>query len=685
METVSIQNTDGMVSDEKQLVVFRLVEEEFGVEIERVKEIVRLPDITPIPRSPDYVAGICNLRGNVLPVIDTRTRFSLENREATDHTRLLVVETSGSQTSLVVDSVREVMRMQGAQEEPPPPVCRGIDRQFLSGVVKVDQGERLILKLDLNEVILVDMETHAGEGGGASGQAESEGEVSGGREEEIVEEDQLVSFKVAEDEYAFDIDKVSEIIKISEITAVPNVPGYVKGLGTIRNHLLPIIDLRELLGLPSLISERGKVIDNAVEEHRRWAENLAHVLEAGTHFTGALNAKETPFGTWLENYKTSSVEVETTIKQLKKQCTNLFSAAAEVLGKRKQSKESALAFFQDTIPPQLEIVIDTLDKFKSVMERFMLEDQRALVVKSETMSVGYLVDWVDEVLRIPRSVIDKTPAMASSEQKEIKAVAKLDKGERLIMIMDESALVSSETSRVISDQMKKNGASAKAKDQEEEKSLAQQSLDEEQLVTFTINKEEYGIQIMQVQEINRLSDVTTVPRAPYFVDGMTNLRGNVIPVINVRKLFALEDRGADDRTRIIIVDIGGNKTGLRVDQVNEVLRLEKRNIVKTPNVVISGGANRYMEGVCKIDGGKRMVVLLNVEKILDEEELRRLSEVVQGSGSGPSVSESVSSASDAAPLSSVPEQIEPPPEPVQEASQEEEKPKLVRKKLEIAE
>ncbi len=77
------------------------------------------------------------------------------------------------------------------------------------------------------------------------------------------------------------------------------------------------------------------------------------------------------------------------------------------------------------------------------------------------------------------------------------------------------------------------------------------------------------------------------------------------------------------------MDIAGNKTGLRVDQVNEVLRLSRRDIEKTPRIVISGNVNRYMEGVCKINAGKRMVVLLNVEKILDENELRRLSEIVK--------------------------------------------------------
>lgn len=656
---------EGMNAGERQMVVFRLLGEEFGLEIEDVKEIVRMPDITPVPKCPDYVAGICNLRGNVLPVIDTRTRFSMESQDVTDHSRLLVVETEAGQTSLMVDSVREVMRMQDLQEEPPPPVCRGIDRHFLSGVVKVDQGNRLIMKLNLGEVLSINIKT--GESGaGAQGAGET-GSVS----EESAEEEKLVSFKVGCDEYAFDINKVSEIIKIREITAVPNVPPYVKGLFTIRNHLLPIIDLRQLLGLPNLISERYEVIDRALDNETEWFENLAHILEAGTHFTRNLNAKETDFGLWLESYKTASVEIETIIKRLKKSRWELYNAAAEALELRKKSKDEAVSFLTEKILPLLKIVTDIMGEFKKSLSRHILEDQRAMVVEADSMTVGYLVDWVDEVIRIPKSVIDVTPAVASSDRKEVSAVAKLDKGQRLIMIMDESALISHETSRMLSDQIRKQTESSEERSKSMEgRSLAEQSLDEEQLVTFSINREEYGIRIMQVQEINRLAAITAVPRAPYFVDGMTNLRGNIIPVINIRKLFALEDRKADDRTRVIIVDIGGSKTGLRVDQVNEVLRLEKRDIVKTPNIIVSEGANKYMEGVCKIGGGKRMVVLLNVEKILDEEELRALSEIVEGQ---PRKAETVS----------VEEDYTEEAEPEQDNIEADKEPE--RKKLEIAE
>jgi purine-binding chemotaxis protein CheW len=134
---------------------------------------------------------------------------------------------------------------------------------------------------------------------------------------------------------------------------------------------------------------------------------------------------------------------------------------------------------------------------------------------------------------------------------------------------------------------------------------------------------------MQVQEINRVSEITHVPRAPHFIDGMTNLRGNVVPVINVRELFGLEEKPADDRTRIIIVDINGSRTGLRVDQVNEVLRLSSQDIEETPAIVTKDISKRLMQGVCKIDSGKRMIVLLNISEILDQKELENLKDVAR--------------------------------------------------------
>jgi len=626
-ENSELQNAgvlQGQAADEGQLVVFRLADEEFGININNVKEIVRLPDITPIPRSPDYVAGICNLRGCVLPVIDTRARFSMDSGEKTDHTRLLVVEANGQSTGLIVDDMREVMRVNESLLEPPPSVCRGVEREFLSGVLKMNSGDRLILTLNLEEVIAV--EADSGKGNGAEKGAEA---ATARRNEETIEEEQLVSFKIADEEYAFKISKVREILKVKEVTEVPNVPDYVKGLFTIRNQLMPVLDLRGLLGISSLVAERQAIIDRGVEEHQAWMENVRNALKSGMH-SAVSDFRKAAFGKWLEAYNTSSIEIEAALKRLKRVRADFSDAATRAFEARAASRKENQVDLEE-IESHSRVMLDVLGEFRNAIEVHTSEDQRIMVVDADDMSIGYLVDGVDEVIRIPKSIIDETPLLASSERRELRGVAKLDEGERLIMIMDETALVGRETSRVLS-KLNSGAGPIEEDGNMQEESLAQQSMSEEQLVTFTINREEYGIRIMQVQEINRLTEITSVPRAPYFIDGMTNLRGNVIPVINVRELFGLENKEVDDRTRIIIVDIAGNKTGLRVDQVNEVLRLSKHDIENTPSIIRSGKSNRFMDGVCKLDGGKRMVMLLDVEQVLDQSELQSMNSMGESRG-----------------------------------------------------
>lgn len=608
-------------SDEGQCVVFHLSGEEFGVDINTVREIVRLPDITPIPRSPEFVSGICNLRGSVLPVIDTRCRFSMEAGEVTDQTRLLVVETNGVQTSLLVDHVCEVLRIKHTAIEPPPAVCRGVESEFLTGVVKMNKGERLIMMLNLNELIAVDIE-----------KPDSRKQISSNRKEEITtdhsasEEEQLVSFRVGDDEYAFDIAKVSEILKVNRISAVPNVPEYVLGLFTIRNNLMPILDMRGLLGMPSLIAEMHTRLDRFLASEEKWISTLVNSLESDKKFSGNLDAKKTGLGQWLEGYNTSSVKLEFIVKRLKREQADVYAAGRKLVESDARTTAEKLDHSREQFQALYQVMANTIKELKDGIAVHIREDQRTMVVECESMTIGFLVDWVDEVLRIPRSAIDKTPAMAASQKKELKNVAKLDNGERLIMIMDESSLVSDKTRGLLSDiQSKADTGKGKAK----KVSAGQKSLDEEQMVTFSINHEEYGIQIMQVQEINRISEITHIPRAPHFIDGMTNLRGNVIPVVNVRQLFGLEEKPVDDRTRIIIVDINGSRTGLRVDQVNEVLRISSQDIEETPAIVTKDISKRLMQGVCKIDNGKRMIMLLNISEILDHKELEDLKDVTR--------------------------------------------------------
>jgi len=155
----------------------------------------------------------------------------------------------------------------------------------------------------------------------------------------------------------------------------------------------------------------------------------------------------------------------------------------------------------------------------------------------------------------------------------------------------------------------------------------EQELSEVQLVTFMLGAEEFGVPISQIQEIDRLGKVTKVPNAAQFIEGITNLRGEVIPVLDTRKRFELEAKTADDRTRIIIVDMGGIKTGLVVDSVREVLNLARKDIAPPPEAIGSAIDQQFISGIGKVDAGKRMIVLLDVEKILSRQEQVHLSEV----------------------------------------------------------
>lgn len=143
------------MAEEEQLVSFKIGNEEFGVGIGEVQEIIRLPDITRVPRTPHFVEGVINLRGNVLPVIDLRKRFALEAIKKTNATRIVVVNVDNKTTGIIVDSVSEVLRLSKEAIEPPPPIVARIEGRYLRGIGKLNDGKRLLILLNLNEVLTI--------------------------------------------------------------------------------------------------------------------------------------------------------------------------------------------------------------------------------------------------------------------------------------------------------------------------------------------------------------------------------------------------------------------------------------------------------------------------------------------------------------------------------------------------
>lgn len=145
-----------------------------------------------------------------------------------------------------------------------------------------------------------------------------------------------------------------------------------------------------------------------------------------------------------------------------------------------------------------------------------------------------------------------------------------------------------------------------------------------QLVSFKIGNEEFGIDILKVQEINRLMQITKVPNAPSFVDGVVNLRGRIIPVISLRSRLNMEKIEHDSKTRIIVVELQGTTVGFIVDEVSEVLRIPK-SITEAPPAMVAGIDSDYITAVGKLED--RLLILLDLEKVFSIEETNALSGV----------------------------------------------------------
>lgn len=146
-----------------------------------------------------------------------------------------------------------------------------------------------------------------------------------------------------------------------------------------------------------------------------------------------------------------------------------------------------------------------------------------------------------------------------------------------------------------------------------------------QLVIFKLGDEEFGVDILQAKEIEKLDQgITRVPKAPSFVEGIINLRGIIVPIVDLRKRFGLVVREIGPDSRVIIVEAGGNQVGMIVDAVVEVCRINTANIEQAPS--LTKGVDAYfLSGVAKHNN--RLIVLLNLERSLSPEESKELAKV----------------------------------------------------------
>ena len=607
-----IADTKETAKDESQLVTFQLGEEEFGFDIMSVQEIIRLPKMARVPKSPSYVDGVANLRGVVLPIVDTRSRFGMPRSEETDRTRVLVIDIDGVKTGLRVDCVRQVTRISHSDMETPPKAIRGINGDFLKSICKLENGKRIIMSLNPAQVCEVNVDKLTGASATALTSTDAAGAETAGVKDDV---EQMVTFRLGKEEFAFRIDRVREILRVEAPKEVPDTPPYVLGVLTVRGRILPIIDLRRLLSHCSLAEELATRCTGISDLLRTWTEQARRSLTTGGKLTD-LSGPES-LRAWLGEFNPASQVLMESAAKLRAANDHILKVVQEMDGSVDRVKA-----FDAEIAPSTADIKSILENLSRQFEEHICEDQRIIVVESSGVLLGLVVDHVNEVLNISKALIDPPPKLAIADGMQLAGIAKLQDGKRLIMALDSDRLLKDETLQEVRKLDTSNG-------EKHTKEVTQktQEMAEEQLVTFSLDQGEFGIPISQIQEIDRVSHITRVPKAPSFVEGVTNLRGEVIPVISTRKRFGMEVKPVDDRTRVIIVDLNGVKTGLLVDSVRENLNLPKKDIAPPPHAIQSGLDTRFISGIGKVDNGKRMIVLLNVEQILSKQEQSSLAEM----------------------------------------------------------
>jgi purine-binding chemotaxis protein CheW len=253
------------------------------------------------------------------------------------------------------------------------------------------------------------------------------------------------------------------------------------------------------------------------------------------------------------------------------------------------------------------------------------EKSRIVVLTLNGVSVGVVVDAVSEVLRVSKSGVDALPALLAREGNlaEVTAICRLDNGKRLVSIM---------TARNLFDHSAIKGAlntvnESKLETSTEGKEVDDNLDDDEQVVVFRLDKEEFGAPIASVQEIVRVpEELVRVPQAPSFVEGVINLRGTVLPVIDLRLRLGLKQVERTDRQRIMVFLISNVRTGFIVDQVAEVLRIPKAAIEPAPQ--LSNEQSLLLSRMANLEKQKRMVQLLDPPHLMGKKELAALAAVV---------------------------------------------------------
>jgi purine-binding chemotaxis protein CheW len=409
---------------------------------------------------------------------------------------------------------------------------------------------------------------------------------------------QLLTFRVADVRFALPASAVREVVRRPKVTRVPHAPASLLGLGNLRGNVLPLVSLGALIDKP--VTEGGRII--VLEQANPvgiLVDEVSAMVARGTESEERLIDLPALLGKAFGAAKVgeravrigSVAAVERTETAADEVVLLAFSVSGQEYALPLEQIEEVTRLPADiTLFPKADaVVVGTIARQGRLLPLLSLQlllglkkvdtdlRPRVVIVRIGTYRVGLVVDAVSSILRVAEDRIDPVPAVLTrgSGEARIQAICRLNGGNRLVSILAADHLVRDDlTSQLL---QKSNGEG------EDMASMADSS-DTEQFLVFRLGEQEFGLPIAAVTEVTMLPEkLTRLPKAPAFIEGVMNLRGQVIPVIDQRRRF-LGDAASGKRRRVVVVSLGDTQAGFVVDMVSEVLRVPASALRAAPEL-----------------------------------------------------------------------------------------------------
>ena len=474
---------------------FKIADTEFALSADTIQEVVNEPDAySPIPLSPDYLLGVFNLRGAIVPVIDLRILFSIgpSDVDVRDSRKVAIVEHGDLCLGLLFDSTGEVFN--GNEREK----CLFNNRgetgkdQVIAGVFKVQNGQRIIQILDVHGMLNLEKVPHSQKSSG-----HQSNKNRGPRR-------QCISFGIGQSCCALGIDVIREIVNIGNIENKVLASELCLGAIDIRGDTVPIVNFSKLLGYASSVPD--------------------------------------------------------TLSELDSQRVIVMNVADNLVGLLVDSIENIISYFDDE-----------------------LVDFPVLVDKKKTMFIGCVP---------AKSKNDHTIVLRHSE----------------ILSSDELSEITRGHSQLFSESKEESNKNKKNKN------------DRRTLLTFSLD-DRYALDINEVQEvIDYPENLIKAPNMAEFISGMANVRGELVAVIDTRKLYSLSQADTVDKGKLLIYEASGSKYGLAVDSVDSIVHYCSADVINIPEIAtrgIQGDIDNDVKDAIMINDGtaKETICILDVDAV----------------------------------------------------------------------